>query len=77
MKGGIVMGLAQPTTIEELPLSLDVNILSKALGISKGKAYELCHSQGFPAIIIGKKIIVPKLAFIKWMENPAITRARF
>ena len=68
------MKVVQPTTIEELPLSLDVNAISKTLNISKGKAYELCHSKGFPAIIIGKKIIVTKLAFIKWMENPVLTR---
>lgn len=57
-------------TIEELPLSLTVEDVSRVLGIGKQNAYELCHSEGFPSVIIGRRIIVPKLAFIRWMENP-------
>ena len=58
------------TNVDELPLCLSVSDLAKALGIGKPNAYELCHSKNFPSVIIGKRIVIPKLAFVKWMENP-------
>lgn len=57
-------------TIEQLPLSLTVEDVSRVLGISKAGAYDLCHSEGFPSVIIGRRIVIPKLAFIEWMRNP-------
>ena len=56
--------------LEELPLALDVSDVSRVLGIGKANAYELCHSNNFPAVIVGRRIIIPKPAFIKWLENP-------
>lgn len=57
-------------TFDELPLSLTVEMVAEVLGVSKNTAYSLCHSKGFPAVQIGRRIIIPKLAFIKWLENP-------
>ena len=57
-------------SVEELPLSLTVNDISQILGIGKQNAYSLCHSKGFPSVKIGKRIVIPKLAFIEWMKNP-------
>lgn len=56
--------------VDELPLSLTVQDVAKILGLSKNSAYVLCHSEGFPCIKVGRRMIIPKLAFIKWMENP-------
>jgi hypothetical protein len=56
-------------TIDDLPLILTVKDISQVLNIALVKAYDLCHSEGFPSKTIGKRIIVPKLAFVKWMEN--------
>jgi hypothetical protein len=56
--------------IEKLPISLKVTDISTVLGISIGNAYNLCHSKNFPSVKIGRRIVVPKLAFIKWLENP-------
>ena len=58
--------------LEDLPLSLTVEDVAKTLGISKKNAYELCHSKGFPCVFVGRRMIVPKLAFVKWMEQPLI-----
>jgi excisionase family DNA binding protein len=60
----------QYTNLDQLPLSLTVSDVSTVLGIGKQNAYDLCHSEGFPSVTIGKRIVIPKLAFIKWMENP-------
>ncbi|NLD47338.1 MAG: helix-turn-helix domain-containing protein [Clostridiaceae bacterium] len=56
--------------INQLPLSLTVSDIAKILGIGKANAYDLCNSEGFPSIKIGKRIITPKPAFISWFSNP-------
>ncbi|MFT4326764.1 MAG: helix-turn-helix domain-containing protein [Candidatus Woesearchaeota archaeon] len=58
------------TDLNSLPLSLTVSDIAEILNISKQNAYKLCHSKDFPSVKIGKRIIVTKLAFIKWMEEP-------
>ena len=64
----------QITSIEQLPLTLTVSDISCILGICKQNAYDLCHSEGFPSIIIGKRIVIYKLAFIEWLKNPKQTK---
>ena len=45
---------------EELPLMLSVPEMAAALGISRAGAYELARSEGFPALRIGNRIVIPK-----------------
>ena len=54
---------------DELPLFLNVNIVSNVLGISKTSAYELVRSKGFPVLKIGSRLIVPKDKFREWVEQ--------
>mgnify|MGYP001081109997 FL=1 len=42
------------------------------LGINLPKAYELARQEGFPAIRIGRRIVVPKEAFHRWLEQVAL-----
>lgn len=56
--------------LDEFPMSLDVSDISKILRLSKFKTYELCHRADFPSIIMGRRIFVPKPAFVKWLEDP-------
>ncbi len=43
--------------------------VSEYLGISRVGAYNLMHSKGFPAFVVGKKrILVTKEAFEKWLQ---------
>jgi excisionase family DNA binding protein len=58
------------SNIEELPLALNVIDIAHVLGLSKQNAYALCHRRDFPSVKIGKRIIVPRLAFERWMEDP-------
>ncbi len=56
---------------DELPFHLSVGDVAEILGMSKNKAYELCHEESFPCIKVGKrKMIIPKPAFINWLNNP-------
>ena len=53
---------------DELPLILSVPEVAVALGISRAGAYELVRSDGFPALKIGSRIVVPKEKFIEWVN---------
>lgn len=54
---------------DELPLFLSVEVVSKVLGVSVSSGYELLHEKDFPALRIGNRIVVPKDAFVKWVEQ--------
>ena len=52
----------------ELPLMLNVVQVAAVLGISRARAYELVHSEGFPALKIGSRIVVPKDRLREWID---------
>ena len=54
---------------EDLPLFLNVNDLSKALGIAPSSCYELMHEKDFPGIRIGKRLVVQREKFIEWVDE--------
>ena len=56
-------------TYDDLPLMLTVMDVAAVLGISRTGAYELVRQEGFPALSIGARIIVPKEQFIRWVEE--------
>lgn len=45
--------------------------IGELMGISLPSAYDLCNSEGFPSIRIGKKIVVPCEAFERWLNETA------
>lgn len=54
-------------SFDELPLTLTVEEMGKVLGISRSTAYELANSKGFPALKIGRRLIIPRIALMRWM----------
>ena len=54
---------------EELPLMLSGPEMAAALGISRAGAYELARSEGFPALRIGTRIVVPKDKLQEWVDK--------
>ena len=56
-------------TYDELPLFLNAATVSSVLGVSPASAYELMHEKDFPALRIGNRVVVPKEAFIQWVEQ--------
>ena len=54
---------------DELPLFLNAATVAKVLGIAPSSSYELMHERDFPALRIGNRIVVPKEAFIQWVEQ--------
>ena len=63
------MKQVQYKSYDELPLMLSVPDVAEVLGIGRANAYELVRSEGFPAIKIGSRIIVPKDEFISWIKR--------
>lgn len=53
---------------DELPLMLNVVQVAAVLGISRAGAYELVHSEGFPTLKIGSRIVVPKDKLREWID---------
>ncbi|MGG2059675.1 helix-turn-helix domain-containing protein [Priestia megaterium] len=54
---------------ENLPITLRVEEVAKIMRISKTVAYELVKSEMFPSIKIGRRIVIPRDAFLNWLNN--------
>ena len=54
---------------EDLPLMLSVPEMAAALGISRAGAYVLARSEGFPALRIGTRIVIPKDKLQEWVDK--------
>ena len=65
------MNKTKYTNCDDLPLMLSVPDVASVLGISRAGAYELVRSDGFPALRIGSRIVVPKERFIDWINANA------
>lgn len=52
-------------------LTLTIPEVAKLLGINKVAAYRLAKHRDFPAITIGRRIVVPKTALELWLEKEA------
>lgn len=57
------------TTFDALPLVLNVSDIASIFAISKVSAYELVKSDGFPVVRVGRRIKIPKSAFISWLDE--------
>ncbi len=55
--------------LDELPVTFGPLELAKILGISRNTAYDLVNRPDFPKYRVGKKIIISKKHFIKWMDE--------
>ena len=63
------------TNYEELPLMLSVTDMAEVLGISRAGAYELVRTDGFRAVKIGTRILIPKDDLISWIKRQTSTEA--
>ena len=50
-------------------MTLTVRDISQALGVNLTAAYALATSAGFPSIRIGKRIVIPRDAFQRWLDS--------
>ena len=57
---------------DDLPLMLSVPQVAAVLGISRAGAYELARSDGFPSLMIGSRIVIPKDRLIAWINEKTL-----
>ena len=55
--------------------AMNVQDVATHLKISRAKAYDLVQSDGFPRIVIGRRIVIPADAFKKWLAINTITNS--
>lgn len=56
-------------SIEELPDMLTAEEVSQYLRLGKVSTYKLLKSEGFPSLYINKRVVVPKQAFLQWIDS--------
>ena len=60
-----------PQAIRALALCLSVDEMGDVLGVSRASAYDLVKREGFPAVIIGRRILIPISSLERWLEEQA------
>ena len=43
--------------------------LQRVVGCGRRQAYEMVNMQGFPTIRLGRKILIPRDAFLRWLDK--------
>ena len=61
---------SEPTGENRDRLCFTIPETARMLGISRGLAYELARSGQLPVLRLGKRLLVPKRALEKMLENP-------
>jgi hypothetical protein len=57
-------------SFDELPAILQADHIISVTGLSRAKIYgDLFKQPGFPVITCGRRKIVPKEAFLRWLER--------
>ena len=56
-------------------LTISATELPRVLGVGRNTAYELVKRSDFPAVRIGRRIVVPVDALRKWLERQASEKA--
>ena len=54
---------------ESLPPVMNADQVAATLGISRAGAYQLLHMESFPTLRIGKRMLVPKDKFLRWIDE--------
>ena len=55
--------------IEKMPFTLNVNQVAEILGVARNTVYTLMHSEGFPTMHVGRRLLVPKEKLLQWMDD--------
>lgn len=60
--------------MDERKLAMTMDEVAKELQISRPTAYDLARSDNFPALKVGRRVIVPRVEFERWLSMSAINR---
>ena len=57
--------------MNEQKLTITVDEVAAELGICRPVAYELVHRDDFPVVHVGRRLVIPREAFVRWLEAQA------
>ena len=57
------------TNPETWPFTLTRKEVKEILGVNANRVLEIFHRKSFPKIVLGKRLIVTKIAFLNWLES--------
>ncbi|MGM0496035.1 MAG: helix-turn-helix domain-containing protein, partial [Bacillota bacterium] len=57
------------TSIDQAPAMMTVRQWCELNGVNENKGYEWAAKNDTPTIKLGQRIIIPKKAYIKWLEQ--------
>ena len=63
--------------ISDERLTYSIPEVAKLLGINTITAYYLAKREDFPAIRIGRRIVVPKAGLERWLEQAALEKQSY
>ena len=66
----------QEQRTEQTRLAFSVDELTKILPISRQTAYNLVHTEGFPLVRIGQRLLVPKSGLEQWLAKQTALTAQ-
>lgn len=50
-------------------ITFSVEEAAAAMGVSKPTMYALCRQPGFPAVRVGRKILIPRASLDAWLRE--------
>lgn len=56
-------------SFDELPSTLNAEVIADYLGISRSGSYNLLRSSDFPTLMVGKRMVVQKEKFRIWCDE--------
>lgn len=64
-------------SVDELPILMTAEDVAATGLCGRNKAYDILNTDGFPAIKVGKKLLVPKDAFVAWIRDQVAKETGF
>lgn len=55
-------------------LAITADEAAAELGVSKPTMYAIARSEGFPAVRVGRRVIIPRKEFEEWLSESAMNR---
>jgi len=56
-------------------LTFNVNEVAALLGIGREKARLLCNAGVIPTLRLGRRLVIPRARFLRWLDDPASQEA--
>jgi excisionase family DNA binding protein len=70
----ILSSKANTTDKQEKSLVFSVSEVSKVLGIGRSNVYNLLHTGQIPCIKYGKRMLIPRFALMKMLEEASVVK---